>query len=247
MTVFLARCIVVAMQRGRVAVQANSVDDVVDRVVSGLISEPDPLVRYDVLTRAQQMYDAVVMRVAAERARAVADMHATGLSYGRIAEVIGFTRARAQQLVERAEPAPKSRAQKGFTSVATQEEITTFLAGYIEGWPRVYYSTAYSLASRFRPPLMADMHTAQEIAAHLFADAEFRSLQLGTWLNTPNGQLITAAVEAITPPPYREDIQLLVEAVTLAAKMQQDTGRQRAVAAGLVLAFGGALLAASKS
>lgn len=235
-----------AMQRDHVAIQADSVDDVVERVVSGLISEPDPLVRYDVLTRAQEMYDAVVMRVAAERARAVADMHATGLSYGRIAEVIGFTRARAQQLVERAEPTAKSRAQKGFTSVATQEEITAFLASYIEGWPRVYHSTAYSLASRFRPPLMADIHTAQEIAAHLFADAEFRSLQLGTWLNTPNG-LITAAVEAITPPPYREDIQLLVEAVTLAAKMQQDAGRERAVAAGLVLAFGGALLAASKS
>jgi hypothetical protein len=235
------------MQRDRAVVQASSVDDVVERVVSGLISERDPLVRYDVLTRAQEMYDAVVMRVAAERARAVADMHATGLSYGRIAEVIGFTRARAQQLVERAAPTPKSRAQKGFTSVATQEEITAFLASYIEGWPRVYYSPAYTLASRFRPPLMADVHTAQEIAAHLFADAEFRALQLGTWLNTPNGQLITAAVEAIAPPPYREDVQLLIEAVTLAAKMQQDAGRERAVAAGLVLAFGGALLAASKS
>jgi hypothetical protein len=234
------------MQRDRVAVQASSVDDVVERVVSGLISEPDPLVRYDVLTRAQEMYDAVVMRVAAERARAVADMHATGLSYGRIAEVIGFTRARAQQLVERGEPTPKSRAQQGFTSVATQEEITTFLASYIEGWPRVYYSTAYSLASRCRPPLMAHIHTAQEIAAHLFADAQFRSLQLGTWLDTPNGELIAAAVEAVTPPPYREDIQLLVEAVTLAAKMQQDAGRERAVAAGLVLAFGSALLAANK-
>jgi hypothetical protein len=161
--------------------------------------------------------------------------------------VIGFTRARAQQLVEGAEPAPGNRAQKGFMSVATQEEITAFLASYIEGWPPVHYSTAYSLASRFHPPLMADMHTAQEIAAHLFADAEFRSLQLGTWLSTPNGELITAAVEAITPPPYRQDIQLLVEAVTLAAKMQQDAGGERAVAAGLVLAFGGALLAASRS
>jgi hypothetical protein len=63
------------MQRDQVAVQASCVDDVVERVVSGLISEPGPLVRYDVLTRAQEMYDAVVMRVAAERARAVADMH----------------------------------------------------------------------------------------------------------------------------------------------------------------------------
>jgi hypothetical protein len=197
------------MQSDRVAVQPSSVDDVVERVISGLISEADPLIRYDVLTRAQNMYDALVMRVAAERALAVADMHATGLSYGRIAEVIGFARARAQQLVERAEPTPKSRAQKGFNSMATHEEITTFLAGYIEGWPRVHYSPAYSLVSRFRPPLMADMHTAQETAAHLFADAAFRSLHLGTWLNTPNGQLITAA--------------------------------------GLVLAFGGALLAASKS
>ncbi len=234
------------MQQGQDEVQSSPLDDVVERVVASLIKERDPWIRYEALTRAQAVYDAVTVRVAAERARAVADMHDAGLSYGRIAEVIGFTRARAQQLVERAEPTPKNRVQKGSTSVATQEEITSFLDSYIEGWPRVYYSPAYTLASRFRPPLMADRHTAAEIAAHLFADAEFRSLQLGTWLNTPNGQLITAAVEALTPPPYREDIQLLVEAVTLAAKMQQDAGRERAVTAGLVLAVGGALLAASK-
>jgi hypothetical protein len=233
------------MQQNRDAAEASPLDDVVERVLASLIGEHDPLTRYDALTRAQTVYEAVAMRVAAERARAVADMHDTGLSYGRIAEVIGFTRARAQQLVERAEPTPKNRVQKGFTSVATQEEITTFLDRYIEGWPRVYYSPAYTF-TRFRPPLIADRHTAAEIAAHLFADAGFRSLQLGTWLNTPNGQLITEAVESLTPPPYREDIQLLVEAVTLAAKLQQDAGRERAVTAGLVLAVGGALLAASK-
>ena len=37
-----------------------------------------------------------------ERARALAEMHRSGMSYGKIAEATGLSRARVQQLVERA-------------------------------------------------------------------------------------------------------------------------------------------------
>ena len=111
------------MQQGQEEVQSSPLDDVVEKVVASLIKERDPLIRYEALTCAQAVYDAVTVRVAAERARAVADMHDAGLSYGRIAEVIGFTRARAQQLVERAEPTPKDRVQKGFTSGGVQDPV----------------------------------------------------------------------------------------------------------------------------
>ena len=33
-------------------------------------------------------------------------------------------------------------------------------------------------------------------------DVEFRALKIGTWLSTPDGELIAAAVEALAPPPY---------------------------------------------
>lgn len=39
---------------------------------------------------------------ASERALIVADMHRAGMSYGKIAEQIGLSRSRVQQLVERA-------------------------------------------------------------------------------------------------------------------------------------------------
>src|SRR5215813_8087623 len=82
----------------------SSDEEIATGILSALLGQQDPLVRYEALTRAQGVYEALTKRIAAERARAVADMHTAGLSYGRIAETIGFTRARAQQLVERAGP-----------------------------------------------------------------------------------------------------------------------------------------------
>jgi hypothetical protein len=57
----------------------------------------------------------------------------------------------------------------------------------------------------------------------------FRALQLGTRLNRPDAELITAAVEAVTPPQYREDIELITEALKLAARAQRGEGIGRAL------------------
>jgi hypothetical protein len=120
------------------------------------------------------------------------------------------------------------------TSTATLERITQFLASYISQWPRDPYwppRTWYSGISWAAPPV-ASYTTPAELVQDLLANAEFRALQLGTWLNKPDGELIAAAVEAITPPPYREDIELITEALTLAARCQRGDGIGRAILTG---------------
>src|ERR1700730_444882 len=84
---------------GRVDDQDN---EIAEGIIESLLGQADPLARYQALTRAQSVYEALTRQLAAERARAVGEMHSAGLTYGQIAEVIGFTRARAQQLVEAA-------------------------------------------------------------------------------------------------------------------------------------------------
>lgn len=74
--------------------------------------------------------------------------------------------------------------------------------------------------------------TAEEIARQWIELEEFRALKLGTWLNTPEGELVAQAVEMVLPPFYKQDAQLLVAALRLAADMQQ---RQQRFAGGLAL------------
>jgi hypothetical protein len=134
------------------------------------------------------------------------------------------------------------------TTTATGEQITQFLDSYISGWPRdPYWSGSWYSGTGWTQPAVAGQTTPADLAQDLLANAEFRALQLGTWLNKPDGELITAAVEAITPPPYRQDIELITEALKLAAQTQRGEGIGRALltsgaAAGLTF-----LIAASKN
>jgi hypothetical protein len=225
----------------------SSDEEVAASILSALLGQQDPLARYDALTRAQGVYEALAKRIAAERARAVAEMHAAGLSYGRIAETIGFTRARAQQLVERAGPPEMTGTRERRKSMASQAEITDFLERFAADWPRLrelFPNNWTGLWPQMR--LVSEQRSVEQIALNLFTNAEFRALQLGDWLNTPDGELLVAAAEAIAPSLYRQDIELLVAALKLAAKMQQDDGRKRAATAALLVAAGGALLVASR-
>jgi hypothetical protein len=65
-------------------------------------------------------------------------------------------------------------------------------------------------------------------AQQLLADAEFRSLQLGTWLNTTEGEVITQAVSLVIPPIYKPEFDLAVEGLQTAANMQRQQGQQMA-------------------
>lgn len=61
----------------------------------------DPLDRYQAACRMRDDAEALVGLAADMAARAAAEMHVDGLSYGKIAEAIGVSKARAAQLVQR--------------------------------------------------------------------------------------------------------------------------------------------------
>jgi hypothetical protein len=131
---------------------------------------------------------------------------------------------------------------------ATQEQITQFLDGYIAGWPRdPYQPWAGHYSSSWPAAPAARTTTAAELAKDLLANAEFRALELGTWLNKPDGELISSAVEAIAPPPYREDIELLTDALKLAADAQRGEGIGRALLTTGAAAVFTLLVAASRN
>jgi hypothetical protein len=100
-----------------------------------------------------------------------------------------------------------------------RQALTEFLSSRFD-WERPPLAGFYDYIHFGDRPWYANRPSPEELAEQLLQDAEFRSLQLGTALTTPEGQLIAHAVEAASPPFYRSDEKLLVEALTLAAKMQ---------------------------
>ena len=86
--------------------------------------------------------------------------------------------------------------------------------------------------------------TSEQFAKDLLADTEFRSFQLGTWLGTTDGEVITTAVRMVIPPIYQPEFDLAVDALKLAARMQQQEGQKvalsivgaRIIGAGLIYA-----------
>lgn len=161
-----------------------------------------------------------------------------GVTKARIHAVTGVARTAIDRVLR--DPAPRP----GLLDAAARHELTTFLSEFIDGWPRQPASVGGLYPMR-RPPV-AQQFTPEQIAEHLLASAAFRALRLGTWLSTPKGEFITAAVEALTPPLYQMDINLLIDAVKLAAQAQQREAREKAVGIGLVVAIGGALIAGSR-
>jgi hypothetical protein len=161
-----------------------------------------------------------------------------GVTKARIHAITGVARTTIDRVL--LDPAPRT----GLVDSAARRELTAFLGEFTDGWPRqpVPFGGVYPLR---RPPV-AQQFTPEQTAEQLLASAAFRALRLGTWLSTPKGEFITAAVEALAPPLYQMDIELLIDAIKLAARAQQREARERAVGIGLVVAIGGALIAGSR-
>lgn len=85
--------------------------------------------------------------------------------------------------------------------------------------------------------------TVDQFAQGLVADAEFRSLQLGTWLGTTDGEVIETAVGMVIPPIYKPEYELAVDGLKLAARLQQQAGQEMAGKVALSV-VGASLLAA---
>lgn len=98
-----------APRRTRLADEPAGVSALAARLLARELAEPDPIVRYALLSRAGEAYDQLVSRIAWLKARCAAELHISGggrLSHAGIAEALQVSRGRAQQLVERARPRP---------------------------------------------------------------------------------------------------------------------------------------------
>ena len=161
-----------------------------------------------------------------------------GVTKARIHAMTGVARTTVDRVLQDADSRP------GILDAAARHELTTLLGDFIDGWPRQPASVGGLYPMR-RPPV-AQQFTPEQIAEQLLASATFRALRLGTWLSTPKGEFVTTAVEALTPSLYQMDINLLIDAVKLAAQAQQREAREKAASIGLVVAIGGALIAGSR-
>lgn len=112
-----------------------------------------------------------------------------------------------------------------------QEKLTNLLNERVI-WPRMVspeFSSTMGFPWENRFSNYPDPRpSVEQLADELLGIAEVRALRLGAWLTTPDGEMIAQAVEAMSPPLYRQDVELLVAALQLAAKRQQLEGQERA-------------------
>jgi hypothetical protein len=160
-----------------------------------------------------------------ERDELVRAAYAAGVSKNRIHTITGIARSTIDRILEPS----MIQIQTG--------RLTDYLTRYTAGWPRP------ELLPRYPATAVAATHGIDDIAQELLADAEFRALKLGTFLNTPDGQMLAAAATAITPAPYQQDVALLIKALELAGRLQHEE-TQKTVGAAIVVALGAAAVAA---
>jgi hypothetical protein len=107
------------------------------------------------------------------------------------------------------------------------DALVELLTHYIRD---VCSSSGYIAPTVWAPSMWGhERPSEQQVADDLLSHAEAQALRLGSWLETPEGAMIARAVELALPFPYRQDAQLLVDGLTLAARLQQ--GRRRREAA----------------
>lgn len=167
--------------------------------------------------RREQAEAALQAWATVQRDELVHAAHQAGVSKNRIHVLTGIARTTVDRILE----APMG---------TTQQALASYLATYTALWPK-----QQPWAWPQPGPTMASKYTPRDVATSLLKETEFRALKLGTWLSTPDGELLAAAVEAIAPPPYRQDAELLVDALKLAAQLQQAEARQKILAGGAAL------------
>lgn len=101
---------------------------------------------------------------------------------------------------------------------AVLDRSITWERGYAYGYRQPRPASYYLMA---RPE-------AEDLGRQLLEVAEAEGLKLGTWLGTTDGETFTAAVEMVSPPFFREDVELLVDGLKFAAKLQQEKRQQEA-------------------
>lgn len=106
--------------------------------------------------------------------------------------------------------------------MATQADLADFISRRISVGRVQPGTNNYLYFSRWAPPYYGPaLPTIQQIADDLVADAEFKGLQLGGFLNTPTGEFLEQAVEMIVPKAFSLEFELIVAGLKLAADRQQ--------------------------
>jgi hypothetical protein len=127
--------------------------------------------------------------------------------------------------------------------VTKQDEIAQFIKSAV----LVTNHYGFDFASSGLPDerAYANQPTIEDFGTGILSITEFRALQLGTWLGSTDGQVITEAVEMVLPPIYRPQIDFLIDGLQYAAKLQQKEGQKKAGAVvGAVVLIGAVLWAA---
>ena len=102
---------------------------------------------------------------------------------------------------------------------------------FIERWVRENRSWARGSFGQH-----GQLRTARQVAQDMLEEVEFRDVGLASWINGPDGALITSVVGLVLPWPESAEYQLLIEAILIAGQTQQ--ANQRGLAAGVMLMLG---------
>lgn len=78
--------------------------------------------------------------------------------------------------------------------------------------------------------------SAEDIAAELAADADFDTIRLAGWLQTPDGALIAQIVQSVLLYPYNYGADVLADAIQIAARQRTERQRGLTLVGGLALA-----------
>jgi len=78
--------------------------------------------------------------------------------------------------------------------------------------------------------------SGEEIAAELARDADFSTIRLAGWLQTPDGAVITQIVQSVLPYPYGYGAEVLADAVQIAARQCTRNERLQVMAVGVGIA-----------
>jgi hypothetical protein len=84
---------------------------------------------------------------------------------------------------------------------------------------------------------------AEELADAFLNDVGFQALRLGTLLNEPDAELLTAVVIRTLPPGQRQATKLIVDALKIAARQQRESSLRRVGAGVLAVAIAAAIWA----
>jgi len=154
-----------------------------------------------------------------QRDELVQAAHRAGVSKNRIHVLTGIARTTIDRILE----APMG---------TEQQALTAYLEKFTAPWPR-YQPWGWPAYGG-----IPSARSAEQVAAELLADAEFRALRLGNWLSTPEGEFVAGAVTSLMPALYAADADVLIKALQLAAQQQQSEARKTILAG---VAVGGVL------